>query len=580
MMEEEAVGSPVEGSGGPTDVAADIDMDLQHTENEEDEENDDDESGTTDSDDDEDDVDEVPEQKFQVRQKVYARDDKASGVLYESVVRRAMWGLREKKINVLLVNPDDPNALKLEDEDEEEWCWHYFVHYQGWNVKWDRWVEEGSLYVANEASRELAALLKKELDKIVKLQRKGGGGNDINVIRRLMAQLEAEFREEERREELRKKGLLPPKADDDNAGSDGNDEGDDNKDGDAADGDTLNNKKGDGADAVAGGGEDPKEPATSSGVTPKPKKKTYPKALLEKEKKLRKKHLEGKLWRKASHAQKIVLPFTLKKVMVEEWELVTLCGMVPRLPSGVPIREALNRFLQNKLQQLGIAFDGAGDGHRSAAENCGGGNRSSEEEKKDGDPADVSAELEAMENAELEAMTEDDETAKKRREWEEMVNGVAQLFDEALPVHLLYEQERMHHRVIMRSEILEGKLPSEIYGCEYLLRLMVQFPTLLLESGLPESDMRTILSKMNELLRFLQKHQSELFNATYRKPEGKELKKRIPRKMKKEKAAESGVEGMGETGSPQSGDNYAKKRNFADVSSSVDAASATKKAQA
>ena len=83
MMEEEAVGSPVEGSGGPTDVAADIDMDLQHTENEEDEENDDDESGTTDSDDDEDDVDEVPEQKFQVRQKVYARDDKASGVLYE-----------------------------------------------------------------------------------------------------------------------------------------------------------------------------------------------------------------------------------------------------------------------------------------------------------------------------------------------------------------------------------------------------------------------------------------------------------------------------------------------------------------
>ena len=40
------------------------------------------EPGTTDSD--EDDVDdEVPEQKFQVRQKVYARDDKASGVLYE-----------------------------------------------------------------------------------------------------------------------------------------------------------------------------------------------------------------------------------------------------------------------------------------------------------------------------------------------------------------------------------------------------------------------------------------------------------------------------------------------------------------
>ena len=495
-----------------------------------------------------------------------------------SVVRRAMWGLREKKINVLLVNPDDPNALKLEEEDEEEWCWHYFVHYQGWNVKWDRWVEEGSLYVANETSRELAALLKKELDKIVKLQKKGGGGNDINVIRRRMAQLEAECREEERREELRKKGLLPPKAEcDDIAGSSGgNDEGDDNKGGDDnTDGDASINKKDDGADAVVEDGEDVKEPATATSgeATPKPKRKTHPKALLEKEKKLRKKHLEGKLWRKASHAQKIVLPFTLKKVMVEEWELVTLCGMVPRLPSGVPIREALNRFLQNKFQQLGIVSDSGIDRHGSTIEHSGGGSCSPEEEKKDADPADDIAELEAMENAELETMTEDDQTTKKRREWEEMVNGVAQFFDEALPVHLLYEQERTHHRVMMRSDdaILEGKLPSEIYGCEYLLRLMVQFPTLLSESGLPESDMRTILSKMNELLRFLQKHQSELFNATYRKPEGKELKKRIPRKMKKDKAIESGAEGLGETtSSPRSSDNDGKKRNFANVSSAAD----------
>jgi hypothetical protein len=482
-----------------------------------------------------------------------------------------MWGLKEKKINILLVNPDDPNALKLEDEDEEEWCWHYFVHYQGWNVKWDRWVEEGSLYVANEASRELAALLKKELDKIVKLQRKGGGGNDINIIRRRMAQLEAEFREEERREGLRKKGLLPPEADGgDNAG-DNKEEDDNNAGNDTSDGDAStsisNRKDGSGAEKD----EDDQEGATAEEVSPKPKKKIYPKSLLEKEKKLRKKHLEGKLWRKASHAQKIVLPFTLKKVMVEEWELVTLCGMVPRLPSGVPIREALDRFLQNKLQQLGVVPNGAIDGGAGPVENYGGdGNRGSEEEeKKDGDPVDERADLEAMENAELEAMAEDDETAKKRREWEEMVNGVAQFFDEALPVHLLYEQERTHHRVIMRSDdpMLEGKYSSEIYGCEYLLRLMVQFPTLLSESGLPESDMRTILSKMNELLRFLQKHQSELFDATYRKPEGKELKKRIPRKIKKEKASENGFDEG--TDSPHPGDT--KKRNFDRVSSLTDA---------
>lgn len=486
-----------------------------------------------------------------------------------------MWGLREKKINILLVNPDDPNALKLEDEDEEEFCWHYFVHYQGWNVKWDRWVEEGSLYVANDASRELAALLKKELDKIVKLQKKGGGGNDINVIRRRMAQLEAEFREEERREELRKNGLLPPKTanDGDSAVIEeiGKEEDDRNKHGDETGDSSIANQK-DGTDAAEGEHGDAEGENLTAEVSPKPKKKTYPKALLEKEKKLHKKHLEGKLWRKASHAQRIVLPFTLKKVMVEEWELITLCGMVPRLPSGVPIRKALDRFLQNKLQQLGIVPNGV-DGGSGADGGLGG---SEEEEKKDGDPAEESAELEAMENAELEAMTEDDETAKKRRGWEIMVNGVAQFFDEALPVHLLYEQERTHHRVIMRSDdpVLDGKFPSEIYGCEYLLRLMVQFPTLLSESGLPESDMKTILSKMNELLRFLQKHQSELFNATYRKPEGKELKKRIPRKMKKDRTSESGGGGIQEgITSPHSGGSGtdAKKRIFADVSSSMDA---------
>ena len=503
-----------------------------------------------------------------------------------SVVRRAMWGLREKKINILLVNPDDPNALKLEDEDEEEWCWHYFVHYQGWNVKWDRWVEEGSLYVANDASRELAALLKKELDKIVKLQKKGGGGNDINCIRRRMAQLEAEFREEERREELRKQGLLPPKAADDGdsaaaIGENGKEVVDESdKNGDSS----IANQKEDGTtDAVEGENGDAEGDTLTAEVSSKPKKKTYPKALLEKEKKLRKKHLEGKLWRKASHAQRVVLPFTLKKVMVEEWELITLCGMVPRLPSGVPIQKALDRFLQNKLRQLGIVPNGA-DGGSGADGICGG---SEEEEKKDGDPAEESAELEAMENAELEAMTEDDETAKKRREWEIMVNGVAQYFNEALPVHLLYEQERTHHRVIMRSDdpMLEGKFPSEIYGCEYLLRLMVQFPTLLSESGLPESDMKAILSKMNELLRFLQKHQSELFNATYRKPEAKELKKRIPRKMKKDKTSESeGGEIQKGINSPHSGDSGtdAKKRNFSDVPSSMDAdlSPATKRTKA
>ena len=80
------IGSPLERVGG-TEGVADIDMDMsldfeRENEGDEDDVGDDGGSDPIDSDD-EDDVDEVPLQKFQVRQKVYARDDKASGVLYE-----------------------------------------------------------------------------------------------------------------------------------------------------------------------------------------------------------------------------------------------------------------------------------------------------------------------------------------------------------------------------------------------------------------------------------------------------------------------------------------------------------------
>mmetsp|Transcript_16248 Transcript_16248/g.35263 ORF Transcript_16248/g.35263 Transcript_16248/m.35263 type:complete len:604 (+) Transcript_16248:70-1881(+) len=533
-------------------------------------------------------VEEVPEQKFQVRQRVFARDEKASGILYESVVRRAMYGMRQKQINVYLVDPSDPDAGKLvgQDEDDEEYCWHYFVHYQGWNVKWDRWVEEDSLYVASDASRDLAKVLKTELDKIVKLQKQSGGGgrggNDINVVRRRMAQLEAEFREEERRDELRKQGLLPPLSEEEATKKD--DEAMDKEE-------TGDDAKGE----VKGEEESTKDKADSEQPTEKEpeasKQKTkYTKAVLEKERKLRKKCLEGKLWRKQTHAQKIVLPFTLKKIMVEEWEIISLCGMVPKLPADVTIKKALDQFLESKLEVLRPATSTSNPPEAAAEESTSmqtdssaAGASSDTEEKKD-DAATVEAsEIEAMEIAELEAMAEDEETTKKKREWMDVVTGVVQFFDEALPVHLLYEGERMHHKAVMRSDdpLLEDKLPSEIYGCEYLLRMFVQFPTLLSESGLPESDAKTILSKMNDLLRFLQKHQSEFFSQTYRKPEGKELKKRIPRKKKPAIVAEDkdngasadvGADGNNNGGNDGVGNGGGNKRSRTSCESSAEAA--------
>lgn len=155
----------------------------------------------------------TPEQKFAARQRVYARDE-VTGLLYEAVVRRVMWGPKSRQLNVHLVQ--DPDQVPLpgeqsDDEDEEpEWCWNYFVHYQGWNTKWDRWVEESCLFEVSDGNKKLANRLKAELKEMKKLKKVGRGARDSDVVavRRRMIQLEEERREEESKEDLRKQGIL------------------------------------------------------------------------------------------------------------------------------------------------------------------------------------------------------------------------------------------------------------------------------------------------------------------------------------------------------------------------------------
>ena len=129
-----------------------------------------------------------PSSLYNIHQRVYAKDD-ATGLLYPAIIRRSMWGPKSTKINVALLSSDGTTSLldgkvdealeiaqqKEEDEDEDEefrrWdpkrnCHHYYVHYMGWNVKWDRWVEESHLYEDSKSTHELAARLMKEYNKV------------------------------------------------------------------------------------------------------------------------------------------------------------------------------------------------------------------------------------------------------------------------------------------------------------------------------------------------------------------------------------------------------------------------------
>jgi hypothetical protein len=52
----------------------------------------------------------------------------------------------------------------------------YFVHYLGWNVRWDKWVGEFDLLADNEETRKIVKMVKQ-----VKTRNKGGGGKRQKV---------------------------------------------------------------------------------------------------------------------------------------------------------------------------------------------------------------------------------------------------------------------------------------------------------------------------------------------------------------------------------------------------------------
>jgi hypothetical protein len=177
-----------------------------------------------------------------------------------------MFGMtRQRQIH----QHEDEN--EIEEEKEE---WHCFVHYLGWNVMWDRWVSQSYIYEWTDKNLELA----KKLQEAVKEAKKKHGRKSPHIIVELQArmkQLEQERRLEERREELAKQGIIMQEQD--------------------------------------------QQQATKEEKTAK-----FTKAYFKKELELRKEDLQGK--RKQSHAEKLVLPFSLKKVCTVHSLLILSCG--------------------------------------------------------------------------------------------------------------------------------------------------------------------------------------------------------------------------------------------------------------
>lgn len=100
----------------------------------------------------------------------------------------------------------------------------------------------------------------------------------------------------------------------------------------------------------------------------------------------------------------------------------------------------------------------------------------------------------------------------------EITKGLCSYFNKALPVMLLYKNERKQYT----DAIKENVSPSTIYGAEHLLRLFVKLPELLAYANIEEDTLIELQQKLVDFLKFLQKNQSAFFLSTYHVAENTE----------------------------------------------------------
>jgi len=151
------------------------------------------------------------------------------------------------------------------------------------------------------------------------------------------------------------------------------------------------------------------------------------------------------------------LPHSMKLKLLEDWERITREKKLVPLPRSPSISDLLEEFAQTKAK------------------------RSSHE-----------------------------------RLYGEVVDGMRSYFNQALSALLLYKYERKQFREI--KEAHKGRPLVEIYGAEHLLRLYVKLPELLVQCSMQREHMTVLVSKLVELLKFVQANKAKYFVSEYERP--------------------------------------------------------------
>lgn len=244
------------------------------------------------------------------------------------------------------------------------------------------------------------------------------------------------------------------------------------------------------------------------------------------------------------------LPFTLKTVLVDDRDKIRtaagwadeLCPpeddaawgsdeeegregwrpprLVHSLPAPITIRKVLKGYVKLKKQEAAAEAAKVLD--------------AAEEKDSGEDEGETSAAAKAAASAAVSAA---------EAEARGFVEGVAALFNDALPVCLLYEEERAQYASTMaearesRDVEANGTTPplgaADLYGCEHFLRLFVRLPALfsVMSSRSGGSDRTSAAVEelgpwVADLIVFLQKNRNACFKGRYRAPMDKELSER------------------------------------------------------
>lgn len=442
-----------------------------------------------------------PAPRFQVGQRVLARD--SDGLLYTAFVRRAEYGyLHQWQFGILgtmdsSLDEDGGNNFmeEMQSTFSQQQHWTYFLHFDGWKVNWDRWLYEQDVLEYSEEHMAWQKRIQTEHRALLKEHKTQGKKVDgAGFLKAWKPKLESVMDE---LQGIKKKRVGPPK---------------------------------------------------------KKRKVADVDDLRKQEQVLRKQHL---ISRPTTDREQIQLPSGLKRVLVEDWELIMgAFGMVHNLEPKVSVRQVLHQYIQSKGVTLASQEEHVipkTDAQSEIAETTD--MDISDEVRKDAKREESSAP-----NADVNIDEEEESRKKLQKEWTDMANGICQLFDQAFPVRLLFPREQAQFHALLeaskeedaKGEVPSFRSPSDHYGAAHLLRLYCQLPALLAEyydganEELQQVVVKPILAKMNDLLRFLQSHQELYFPQNFRKltlDEEKLQQKWVKRYEKRKAATTQPVEG-------------------------------------